>query len=205
MSFAIDYRGAAVDRRFCTAVATVAVLGMVFQIGHFAEHAFQFFIWVFGYFTGFFANICGPDRPWMSSYLMPAVEYMGVLVAPEGTPARQMMLGMETLHLIGNAIFLTGIGATWILMPRSALVKWAFIIEGLHLCEHLILTVSAFVVGVPLGVSTLFGEAGSIFTTKEMVVGYRVTWHFVLNLLPMPLVTAAMIERWMLPQAVDAH
>ncbi|MHB1086445.1 MAG: DUF6008 family protein, partial [Minisyncoccota bacterium] len=142
MSIALDTRGSSPHSNLCVAVATVAMLGMLFQVGHFAEHAAQFFIWSDGYFSGYFASICGPDKPWMSEWAIPMVQYIGGIVVPAGDTARRMMLGMETLHLIGNSIFLTAVGACWLLLPRSKLVKWAFIIEGLHLCEHILLTVS---------------------------------------------------------------
>ena len=36
--------------RLAFAVATVATLGLIFQVGHFFEHAAQFTIWVLGDF-----------------------------------------------------------------------------------------------------------------------------------------------------------
>jgi hypothetical protein len=56
------------------------------------------------------------------------------------------------------------------------------------------LTFTAIYVGKPIGVSTLFGYAPEF--GREFAVGYRVTWHFVLNLLPMPFCMVALMERW---------
>jgi hypothetical protein len=73
-------------------------------------------------------------------------------------------------------------------------VRWAFCIEGLHLCEHVLLTVTAIFVGKPIGVSTLFGYAPDL--GREFAVGYRVSWHFALNLLPMPFCMIALLDKW---------
>jgi len=52
------------------------------------------------------------------------------------------------------------------------------------------LTLSAYYVGTPIGVSTLFGHAPGLWG-KESAAGWRVSWHFAMNLLPMPLVMVA--------------
>jgi hypothetical protein len=47
--------------------------------------------------------------------------------------------------------------------------------------------------------STLFGGSG-VIGSREFAVGYRVTWHFAMNLLPMPFamigLTEHMRSRW---------
>lgn len=171
------------------AVAIVAGLGLIFQVGHFFEHAAQFAIWVLGDLS----NICGRDTPWMSPWVTGMVRQVGTTLFPNATAPRQMMVGMELLHLVGNSIFLVGIGCMYHSI-RSRWVRWAFIIEGLHLCEHVMLTVTAIYVGKPIGVSTLFGYAPEF--GREFAVGYRVSWHFVLNLLPMPFCMTALLDKW---------
>src|SRR4051812_21850918 len=98
-----------------TLFAVVAVLGVAFQIGHFAEHAVQFGMWVWS------------DRslPWMSTAAMWLVHQIGNFVMPmpefctdpKGFEARQMMIAMELLHLIGNSIFLVTIGSIYYFLP----------------------------------------------------------------------------------------
>ncbi|MBZ9803447.1 DUF6008 family protein [Mesorhizobium sp. ES1-6] len=159
---------------------TIAALSLIFQVGHFAEHAFQFGVWVLGDWS----NICGRDTPWMSPWVMNLVDKVGLIVAPAADPARRTMLGMEVLHLIGNGIFLTGLVCLYVCLP-SKWVRWALYIETFHLYEHIMLTTSAFFVGKPIGMSTLFGAAG-VIGSRDFAVGFRVTWHFAMNLLPMP-------------------
>lgn len=168
--------------------AIVATSGLAFQIGHFAEHAAQFAIWLLGDFS----NICGRDTPWMSPWAMTLVEKLGLLVASTAPPPRQMMLGMEVLHLIGNSIFLTGLLSLYFVIP-SKWVRWAIYIETFHLYEHILLTATAFFVGKPIGMSTLFG-ATSLIDSREFAVGVRVSWHFAMNLLPMPFAMMGILE-----------
>lgn len=168
-------------------LATVAGVGLAFQVGHFAEHAIQFGVWVIGDRSG----MCGRDTPWMSPWVTELVRQAGRLLFPEANAARQMMLGMEVLHLIGNTIFLTSLVCLYRCLP-SRWVRWAVYIEGFHLCEHLALTATAYYVGTPIGLSTMFGHAGSV-GSREFAVGYRVTWHFLMNLLPMPFAMHALI------------
>jgi len=62
------------------------------------------------------------------------------------------------------------------------------------LASGLALTSTAFFIGKPIGLSTLFGAAG--LGSKEFAVGVRVTWHFVMNLLPMPFAMMGLMEYW---------
>lgn len=172
------------------AIATAAALSLVFQVGHFAEHAFQFAVWLLGDLS----NICGRDTPWMSAWAAELVRQIGVLLFPLAEAPRRMMLGMEVLHLIGNSIFLVGLAALYYCLP-SRWVRWALYIEGFHLYEHIMLTTTAFFVGKPIGLSTLFGAA-SVIGDREFAVGVRVSWHFVMNLLPMPFAMVAIMEHW---------
>lgn len=168
-------------------IASVAILAMAFQVGHFAEHAFQFVVWLLGDLSG----ICGRDTPWMSSPVTDAVRYVGALVMPDVPAKRQMMIGLEVLHLWGNSVFLTGLICLHMWLP-SKWVRWACYIEGFHLCEHIALTWTAMYIGKPIGISTLFGYAPDY--GREFAVGYRVTWHFVMNLFPMPFAMIGMMK-----------
>jgi hypothetical protein len=176
------------------ALSLVAILGLAFQIGHFAEHAFQFAVWILGDLS----NICGRDTPWMSPWVTALVQQSGILMFPARDPAAQMMLGMEVLHLIANGIFLTSLVCLYCWIP-SKWVRWALYIETFHLCEHLSLTATAYFVGKPIGMSTLFGQA-NLIGDREFAVGCRVTWHFVMNLLPMPFAMIALMEHYRQPR-----
>jgi hypothetical protein len=176
--------------RLAGIATVVATLGMLFQIGHFAEHAAQFVVWILGDLS----NICGRDTAWMSPWVTEFVNRVGTGLFPTAAPPRQMMLGMEVLHLIGNSIFLTGLAALYYCV-RSKWARWAIYIETFHLYEHIMLTVSAYYVGKPIGLSTLFGGT-SIIGGREFAVGFRVTWHFVMNLLPLPFAMMAVWENW---------
>lgn len=168
-------------------VATVAGLGLIFQIGHFAEHAFQFAVWVLGDLS----NICGRNTPWMSPWANDFVQQIGA-VFTSADAQRRMMLGMEVLHLIGNGIFLAGLASLYYCI-RSKWVRWALYIETFHLYEHISLTATAYFIGKPIGMSTLFG-AVNVIGEREFAVGCRVTWHFVMNLLPMPFAMVGLME-----------
>jgi hypothetical protein len=171
-----------------TILAVVAILGLLFQVGHFAEHAFQFAVWTLGELS----NICGRDTPWMSPWVTEMVRQIAALLFPNLDAARRMMLGMEVLHLLGNSIFLTGLAALYY-CARSKWVRWALYIETFHLYEHIMLTATAYFVGKPIGMSTLFG-AVNVIGDREFAVGVRVTWHFAMNLLPMPFAMIALAK-----------
>jgi len=182
------------NAQFRNLLAIAVGLGLAFQVGHFAEHAVQFGVWLFGKSQWVVSTFCGRDAPYMSRPVTEMVSLMGSYLFPNDNPARQMMMGMEVLHLIGNSIFLLTIAGVLCFIPTK-LVRYAFYIEGFHLCEHLALTVTAYYVGKPIGISTLFGQSTTLWG-KEAAVGYRVTWHFLMNLLPMPLVMIAMMQHW---------
>ena len=139
----------------------------------------QFGVWVLGDLS----HMCGRDTPWMSPWVTGLVRWAGLFMIPQADEARRMMLGMEVLHLVGNTIFLASLVCLYHCLP-SKWVRWALYIEGFHFCEHAALTATAYYVGTPIGLSTLFGHAGAL--GAAVAVGYRVTWHFVMNLLPMP-------------------
>src|SRR5262249_15742777 len=177
------------DSRVLLWLGNVAALGLLFQIGHFAEHAIQFTVWLLGDLS----NICGRDTPWMSPWTTELVRNLGLWLFPTAGAARRMMLGMETLHLIGNSIFLTSLACLYYCV-RSKWVKWALLVETFHLYEHILLTATGYFVGKPIGLSTLMGGS-DVIGNREFAVGYRVSWHFFMNLLPMPFAMVALKER----------
>src|SRR5690349_10229867 len=128
---------------------------------------------------------------YMSPPLTAMVRYVGGWLFPDASGPRQMMLGMELLHLFGNSVFLATIAGVWYFCP-SKWVRYAFYLEAAHLCEHLTLYLTAYYLGAPMALSTLFGRSAAWFG-KEGAVGYRVTWHFAMNLLPMPFVMVGMM------------
>lgn len=168
--------------RYYTATAVV-LFGTAFQATHFTEHAVQFGMWIFGEKT----------VPWMSSLAMWLVHLLGEALVPNAVAKRQMMVGMEALHLIGNSIFLITLLSYYRLRATKTL-RTATLIESFHLCEHLLLTVSVLALGKPLGMSTLFGFSTALLGT-ESAVGYRVSWHFLLNLIPTVLMVKSMTGR----------
>jgi len=172
--------------------AMIVGLGLAFQVGHFVEHAVQFAVWVFGTSQWVVSNFCGRNVPYISGPVMTAVSAAGAYLFPTADVARQMMMGTEILHLVGNAIFLTTIAGVGYFIPAK-LVRYAFYIEAAHLCEHVSLTLSAYYLGTPIGVSTLFGQAPGLWG-RELAVGWRVSWHFAMNLLPMPFVMLAIMR-----------
>lgn len=183
-----EYASAQFNMSLAIGVATVFAL--LFQIGHFAEHAFQFIVWMLGDLS----SICGRDTPWMSTWATALVEQIGARLFPGADDGRRMMMGMEILHLFGNSIFLCGLAGLYHFV-RSKWVRWSIYIETFHLYEHIMLATSAYFIGKPIGMSTLFGGSSSVFD-RELAVGFRVTWHFAMNFLPMPFAMMGLMEAW---------
>ena len=157
------------------------LVGLIFQIGHFLEHTVQMSVFVFG------------DRsvPYMSPVATLLTHAIGGLVVPGATMARQMAVGMEILHLIGNLIFLATIAGLCALVKSKAL-RTALWIETFHLYEHVMLTSTVLFLGKAVGLSTLFG--GADLVGHEFAVGFRVTWHFVMNAVPTIFVMSGLME-----------
>ncbi|MDB5194371.1 MAG: hypothetical protein JWN50_385 [Parcubacteria group bacterium] len=164
-------------------VAVIAVLGVLFQIGHFVEHAVQFGVWL----------LSSRNTPYMSPVAMACVRFLGNWLFPAKDPAVRMMLGMEVLHLIGNSIFLVTIGSLFYFI-RSKFMRYAFYVELFHLYEHIMLTLTALFLGKSVGLSTLFGGAATL-GGQQFALGYRVSWHFVMNLIPSTLIMIAIMQK----------
>jgi hypothetical protein len=179
---------------FAYFLAIVVGLGLAFQLGHFAEHGVQFAVWLWGKYEWVVTYFCGRDTPFMSAPVTELVRLTGGYLFPAADIKRQMMMGVEILHLVGNSIFLAAIAGVFY-FTRSKWARYAFYIEAAHLCEHIALALSVYYLGKPLGLSTMFGQA-SLWWGQELAVGYRVAWHFVMNLLPMPFVIIALVQYW---------
>jgi hypothetical protein len=160
-------------------VLILVTLTLSFQGFHFFEHIVQLGHWIFN------------DRSfaYMTPWVMTWVEHLGMYYWPEASMKMQMHLGMELIHLIGNGIFFAGTLGLYVFVKNRA-SKWAIIIQGIHLYEHISLTLSAIAVGKSIGLSTFFGIA----IDHYFLVGYRVLWHFTLNLIPSVLVIIAFIR-----------
>lgn len=153
----------AVDRLAAMPPAAVAVvLGCSFQVTHFVEHVVQLGWW--------FAHPSAVPflTPWARS-------------AADGLS--NSALGVEVLHLVGNTIFLLAavalVSITSADPRRRSAAWWCVAIQGLHVAEHVALTVSVGLTGQAIGVSTVFGaiDAG------PPAWSYRVWLHFGVNLL----------------------
>ena len=158
------------------AIAAATAAGVAFQAGHFAEHAYQFGHWV----------LVDRTKPWMSDAANWLVRKIGVVADCGST------MGMELLHLGGNSIFLATLASLVMLMRPNRHMRNAFYVEGFHLTEHIMLVASVALVGKPMGWSTLFGYAPDLLGSANAAVGYRVGWHFFLNLIPTILMMVAL-------------
>jgi hypothetical protein len=145
-------------------------LALIFQGAHFFEHFVQVLVWIVG----------DRSRAYMTPWGEWCMNWLGRVVAPGQEASRQAILGFEMLHLIGNAIFLAGIFGLFALIKKSKALVWAAVIQGFHLYEHVSLTISAIAIGKSIGFSTFFG----LSVDKLTLVGYRVWWHFIFNLIP---------------------
>lgn len=167
--------------RWRGALLAGAIVGGVFQLGHFGEHVAQA-----GYWT---AHTDG--APWMTPWANALATSFGSL-AP-GTPG----FGMEALHLVGNSIFLVGAVAILVRVLRYGPVssqrpaRAGVAVQSAHVLEHVALTVSVLVGSRPRGLSTLFGalDPGPGLWT------YRIWWHLAVNAIATALLATAVV-RW---------
>lgn len=151
-----------------------AILGTGFQIGHFVEHALQAEQWLF----------VDRTQAWMSGLAC----WLTLLINPS------MVKGMEVLHLTGNLIFLATLFIWMELHPGNVWMRRGFIVEAFHLTEHISLTATAFLYGHAVGWSTAFGFAPALFG-HDGAIGYRVLWHFGMNLIPSAFMLLAMLPK----------
>lgn len=144
--------------------AYVAVGALAFQAVHLIEHAAQLGYW-----------FLHPDRaPWLTPWAAEGRDALAV--------GGRTMLGGELLHLLGNLIFLAGLlGLSAILterrFPGMRSLRFAVVIQGVHVLEHLSLTATTVLFGEAIGVTTAFGLVTGVGLTS-----LRVWAHFAINL-----------------------
>ncbi|MQA24625.1 MAG: hypothetical protein GEU94_03965 [Micromonosporaceae bacterium] len=155
----------------------------IFQVVHAVEHFAQVGYWV----------IHPTDAPWVT----PWAAYLVTGLSPYGPPG----MGVELLHLIGNLIFFFGVVFLAILVrviggsvAAARATKLTLWVQGIHVLEHVALTLSLAMTGRAMGLSTVFGAitGPSLFT-------YRIWWHFAINLVGTILLARAL---WQLRPAL---
>ena len=147
---------------------------LAFQAFHFLEHLVQLSYW-----------FMHPDAtPYMTPWAMSGAEGLGLWATILPGAGAAMMRGMELLHLVGNFLFLGGLLALAHVARRAEPemhlrgLRAATAVQWVHVAEHVLLTGSVFLVGEPLGVSTLFGWANGAAWGGSA----RVWFHFLINL-----------------------
>ncbi len=158
--------------RVADRLAVVALVAYVAQVIHALEHGIQLAYWV--------AN------PTEAPYLTPWAA-QGAAAAATAT-ASGSAVGLELLHLGGNAVFFVGIVAVSVLLGRRGVsptaTPWtrrALLVQGVHVTEHLVLVVTAAASGSAIGVSTLFGLLEGPTLAGPPAWGFRVVLHFAIN------------------------
>lgn len=165
-------------RRRRSVVGVIAVGGLGFQLVHGLEHVAQAVAWV-----------AAPDKP---PFLTPWAVVGRDALAVAGDAA----LGNELLHLFGNLVFAAGLLAFgWLARPARSWGRslWvAVVVQGLHVVEHVALTVTLAWVGTAIGLTTLFGilDAGPGLWTL------RILAHFMLNAVATVAAGVAVIARY---------
>lgn len=157
----------------------VTIIALSAQVVHFGEHVAQVTVWIFG----------AQQKAYMTPLGMWCMNHLGTALFPQLTHTRQLQLGFEFLHLIGNGVFVLGL-TTLLYFLRTPTVWWSFGIELFHFYEHVSLSYSALYIGKAIGVSTFFGAPVAPWT----LLAYRVWWHFIFNLVPTILVVMALLE-----------
>jgi hypothetical protein len=172
---------AGVRSRLAAYLAVAAGFGL--QSFHSFEHVIQVVFW--------------GKNPYAPGYMSPvakkaAAGLESIAASTLGWTGRST-LGMELLHLVGNALFLLGIGGLLIGIPFAAKrhgAMLAFTFEGIHLLEHVILTATT-VAGFPAwGNSTLFNTLSG-----AQLSSHRIWWHFVMNIAALILFALAIFSK----------
>lgn len=142
----------------------LTVSGLAFQAVHFIEHLAQVGYW-----------LARPlEAPWLTPWAVAGRDQLAV--------GGDAVLGNEILHLVGNLVFLAGLGAFHLYCQRQTLetppaLRVATIIQSLHVAEHIALTATAVIWGKAIGVSTFLG-----LVDGPVLTSYRVWFHFLINL-----------------------
>jgi len=163
-------------------VLTGVVFGAVgFQLFHVLEHGLQLGYWV--------AN--PTEKPWLTPWAKTGLDGLAYWCQIWPGQGAATPRGGELLHLIGNGIFFTGVIAMTVLAVmagvRSSSIRGTLIFQGLHVVEHVVLTLTLFIGGTPWGASTLFGQ----WSGTELS-SHRVWWHFSVNAMATVLVLVAL-------------
>ena len=147
---------------------------LLLQVFHTSEHLIQAGYWLL--------------RPFAPAYMTPwakaAGEGVGAWTSTLGGRGMPMARGMESMHLAMNLVFLCGCVGMLVLAARSVnpralrSCRQLVALQGLHLAEHALLTVTLFTGGVARGLSTLFG---TVPPSSAGAVAYRVFFHFAIN------------------------
>ena len=150
---------------------TGVVFGTVgFQVFHLLEHGLQLGYWALN----------PKEKPWLTPWAETGVDGLAYWCSTWPGKGAAGARGGELLHLVGNSIFFAGVVAMLALALaaglRSSTVRGTVIFQGLHLVEHLVLTLTLFVSGSAWGASTMFGR----WTGSELS-SHRVWWHFTVN------------------------
>lgn len=166
-------RRSVTEQRSLRLFAVVALAGTTFQVFHFAEHVLQAAYWV----------VHPGDAPWLTPWAVAGRDALASVTDGRGGT------GNELLHLVGNLIFLGAVAAARALhahshatiggLERRRWLRRALWLQGLHVGEHVTLTVTWLLTGSAVGASNLFGllEPGTAVAS-----GTRVWVHFTLNL-----------------------
>lgn len=152
--------------------------GLAFQVFHLLEHMLQTGYW--------FLN------PTEAPFLTPwAAAGRDMLIV-----GGKVATGNELLHLVGNGIFFGALVAMVYVCRaygrstrRYPHLGKAVLSQGVHVAEHVLLTVTTFAFGKAIGVSTAFGLAAGAWGSS-----YRVWFHFILNFAATYYATMALAE-----------
>lgn len=161
-------------------LVTLAAGLLLTQTVHVAEHLVQFGYWV--------------THPTEPPFLTPVATIGRDALAPAARGAAAG--GAELLHLLGNGLFLAGLGLLGAHLdrvgrPRPSALRGAVLVQCVHLAEHVLLTMTWYATGTALGVTTLFGSLGGAAASSLRVIA-----HLLLNLAPTTLAVVALRELW---------
>lgn len=151
-------------------LGVVVLAGASVQVTHLLEHVLQFGYWVRQ----------PTDPPWLTPWARSSA------AALSDDP-----VGVEALHLLGNACFLAAAVALVVLIrghpTRARLAMRGAVVQSVHVLEHVALTVSVAVGGEPIGVTTAFGAVDP----GPLAWSLRIAGHFMVNVVATVLVLRA--------------
>lgn len=185
---ALGWRSARRPDQRRTALAVLAVTGLVFQVVHVLEHTLQ---------AGVSAVRGAGWEPWLTPWAQASREALGTWSSTD------RWVGGELLHLLGNVVFLAGLVALGLWARREPVarrrdVRLLFVatlaVQSFHVAEHVLLTSTILAMGCPHGLSTLFGLVP--IPARATV---RIWFHFLLNAIPTAM-TVLLLLRWRTPR-----